>query len=158
MFLPLQKDFEQHLKLRGVSKKTLRNYRCDLNHFLNWSTRRLNTTNILPYFSPMLVAEYKGYQIKTGVPASTINRRLSTLRNFARFLLIQGYLTSDPTQNLSNVVKERSWQEKMEEVLADFKRHLEGEGVKKATLKNYLSDTRQFLAWHVLEAERALDS
>lgn len=139
----LPNSFENHLKNRGVSSKTLRNYRSDLNHFLAWA----KVDNILPHFTASLVANYKGYHLENKIPESTTNRRLSTLRNFARFLVTEGYLLSDPTQIISNVKKDTGWEEKAEKLLKDFKKHLEEEGVSKATLKNYISDTRQFLVW-----------
>lgn len=150
----LPNKFQEYLKQKGVCQKTLRNYRSDLNHFLEWS----NTDNILPHFNSFLVANYKGHHLENRVPESTTNRRLSTLRNFARFLVAQGYIGSDPTQIVSNVKKDTNWEQKNQKLLEDFKKHLEKEGVSKTTLKNYLSDTRQFLAWHVHETERALDS
>lgn len=151
----LPKSFENHLKSRGVSQKTLRNYLSDLNHFIGWATFHLqsaghtiqNVEDILPHFSGFLIANYKGYHLENSVAPSTTNRRLSTLRNFARFLLEAGYINTNPTQVVSNIRKDKSQEEWMEEILEDFKRHLEKEGVSKTTLKNYLSDTRQFLVW-----------
>lgn len=153
--MSLPNDFEIYLKQEHrISGKTLRNYRADLLHFTNWSTKHLcsqgifanSLDEILPHFSGQLVANYKGYHLETRVPESTINRRLSTLRNFGRFLDRSGK-ASNPTGLISNVKIEMTWEEHSSFLLTEFEGHLKKEKVSKATLKNYLSDVKQFLAW-----------
>lgn len=153
--LPIQ--FEQHLKVKhGVSGKTLRNYRADLLHFKNWAKGNLLDKGILietlddsvPYLSSEdLVLTYKQYHMLIGVPASTTNRRLSTLRNFGRFLEIEGITSINPAKTVTNVKSEPSRAELAQSLISDFANHLTDTGVSKVTAKNYLSDVRHFLAW-----------
>ncbi|OGY09980.1 MAG: hypothetical protein A2700_02035 [Candidatus Blackburnbacteria bacterium RIFCSPHIGHO2_01_FULL_44_64] len=153
--MDLPKLFEDFLREQGkVSEKTLRNYRSDLAHFLRWAKTHLGRsgigmdqpTKILPHFTPSLVGTYKGYNLELEVPHATINRRLSTLRSFARFLTIRRLLDNNPTENIQNILPIAFGATK-ESLLEDFKRELEVNNLSKSTLKNYLSDIRHFLNW-----------
>lgn len=160
--LPLQ--FEKHLRAeKKVSGKTLRNYRSDLLHFFTWSLRYaqgktlrhtqgkpLETVeSLLPYLTNSLVGAYKSYHLENKTPISTANRRLSTLRNFTRFLVQIGVLGNDPTYSVSNLGSRASlsFEEKVQKMVEDFQKYLESERVSPVTSKNYLSDVRQFLMW-----------
>lgn len=154
----LPKKFESYLlESLKVSGKTLRNYRADLSHFFGWANLHLKTRganienpdSIIPYLSAQLVAEYKGYHLENQIPESTTNRRLSTLRNFSRFLLFQGIISQDPTKIVSNVTRELEDEEKIGLLVNEFGKHLQKDGVSKVTLKNYISDIRHFLNWNL---------
>ncbi|MBI2590936.1 MAG: site-specific integrase [Candidatus Blackburnbacteria bacterium] len=149
-------QFEQYLLTKKhVSRKTLRNYRCDLAHFANFALIQTSTNNVeelLPHFNNRLVKKYKAGQTTEGVQTSTINRRLSTLRNFSQFLLGLGLITSNPTTVIKNAQKPIP-EDKLEKMLAEFRRHLEKQGVSKSTLKNYLSDVNQFFEYALVQSK-----
>lgn len=159
--MDLLNNFENYLSQRGISRKTLRNYRCDLLHFTGWACFHLETKgyrmvnniqDLLPHLNFELFTNYKTYHLLKNIPASTANRRLSTLRNFGKFLVFEGLTAIDPTQVVQNIKstkaqKEENGQERMEQVLAEFKKFLEEQKLSKATMKNYLSDTRQFIQY-----------
>ncbi|OGY08565.1 MAG: hypothetical protein A2782_04020 [Candidatus Blackburnbacteria bacterium RIFCSPHIGHO2_01_FULL_43_15b] len=144
-------QFEQYLLTKKhVSCKTLRNYRCDINHFVNFALIQTSTRSVedlLPHFNSQLVKIYRHSQAEGGTPTNTINRRLSTLRNFARFL-------GNSLGVVENIRKAATEQQKLEKMLDEFKKHLEEQGVSKSTLKNYLSDVNQFFVY----IERAQES
>lgn len=143
----LDKQFEEYLKLElRVSVKTLRNYRADLGHFLRWSKAR-NLESLVPDFSLDLVASYKAHQTRAGVPKSSTNRRLSTLRNFGRFLAHLGIIVHNPATLVANLKVEPTQGERMQAVISEFAKQLEKDGASRTTQKNYLSDVRHFLAW-----------
>lgn len=163
--ITLPKRFENYLlESLCVSGKTLRNYRADLSHFSGWAILHLKSQgttvehfdSLIPHFSSQLIASYKGYHLENGIPESTINRRLSTLRNLARFLILEGLIQDDPTRIVSNLRKELADGEKITILIEDFKKHLEKESISRITLKNYISDIRHFLAWSAIRqpAER----
>lgn len=140
----LIRDFEIYLSQRGVSDKTLRNYRSDLYHFFSFVQDNfsvLHESSLIANFSPEGIEKYKQHHFKNQTPLATLNRRLSTLRSFARFLklpyLIQNVSDSGLKQSISGSRK----------VLLDYKKHLVRESVAAPTLRNYLSDVRHFLAW-----------
>src|SRR3989344_5898239 len=153
--MELTAQFEQYLITnKKVSVKTLRNYRADLKHFISWAQKHLEENGIkiisphhlVIHLSPSLVGKYKGANLETGVPYATTNRRLSTLRNFSRFLQVQGLKTEDPTEIIENLTKDKDTKLDIEKVVLEFKNHLEKQNLSKSTLKNYISDTRQFFA------------
>jgi site-specific recombinase XerD len=63
-----------------------------------------------------------------------------------RFLLVSQILPYDFALNLSNIPAQKQKQISYE-IIKDFKRHLEEKRVSQNTIKNYLSDIRQFLTW-----------
>lgn len=152
----LPAKFEEYLKEElQVSGKTLRNYRADLSHFLGWATLHLgsrginiqSTDSIIPHFTSFMVANYKGYHLENKIPESTTNRRLSTLRNFGRFLTKIDLIPQNPTELVTNIKKTISQEEKINAIIQDFKKDLMVEGVSNISIKNYISDIKQFLAW-----------
>lgn len=157
----LPKKFELYLtETLGVSGKTLRNYRADLSHFSGWATLYLQSVGVkiassegvLPHFTPQLIALYKGYHLENNIPEGTVNRRLSTLRNFARFLLNAGQISQNPTSTISNLKLEIDSRQKLVVLIEEFKKHLDKEDLSKTTMKNYLSDIRHFLNWSLQKA------
>lgn len=153
--------FSTFLKIRGYSAVTIRNYRSDLNHFLGWLILSLKSRN-LPvfnnylellkyYFRENFLTDYKKYLVDNNLPFSTINRRLSTLRTLADFCLEQGLIKENPAKAISNLTAPQSTKTNIslgqEQILLDFQKALEKEGNTSNTIKNYLSDIREFLAW-----------
>lgn len=136
----------------AISEKTRRNYLSDFSHFTGWAILRLKTeglavnesADLLPHITPAFLEQYKHFQLSNNVPASTINRRLVTLRHFGRFLHELGMLDFDPTDSISNLTIEDPEKEKLA-LLSEFRKHLESEGASPKTIKNYLSDVRGFL-------------
>lgn len=138
----------------SVSEKTLRNYLSDFSHFTGWTLLRLKTNgfsvlreeDIIAYITPHLFEEYKHFLVSNRTPTSTINRRLSTLRHFGRFLHKNGIVEADPTEDILNLTVVNPKKE-MEILLSNFKKHLENDGASPKTVRNYLSDARGFLTY-----------
>ena len=153
-------NFESFLVRNSqVSDKTLRNYRADLAHFLNWAKSFLNLKGIsvdtdnqvVPHFSSYLIKEYIQSQTVLRTPPATINRRLSTVRAFGKYLVWSGYIKENPAATLTNLSNPKpqanNWSQEAATLLAEFETYLRMEGVSRATIKNYLSDVRQFLLY-----------
>ncbi len=157
----LPNTFAIYLKTRGVSGVTIKNYLSDLNHFMAWADFFFRSQNLpfLPnepkfltrYFDQKLVARYKDYLSSNGIPDATVNRRLSTNRAFAKFCLSQAWITQDPTKQLGNISRaiapKKATDDNDEKILSGFKNALEKERSSSNTIKNYLSDIREFLSW-----------
>ncbi len=96
---------EQYLTLlergRSLSAHTIRNYRSDIAHFLNWldqTDRAHHTDRTLRHLTR---AEYRGYLAalqEDGLAPASIRRRASTLRSFTRHLKQAGVLDRDPLE------------------------------------------------------------
>jgi site-specific recombinase XerD len=153
--MDLPKTFTIYLKTQGFSAITVRNYLCDLRHFLGWMELSLRGQN-LPftpeepqllgqYFNQALVEKYRSYLACNQLPVSTINRRLSTLRTFAQFCLSQAWIVENPTKEINNIQHTTNNKGNQGKILEEFKDYLEAQKTSSNTIKNYLADIREFL-------------
>lgn len=82
---------------RGLSEHTLRGYHVDLQTFLRWCTRHdidpltASHRQLRAYLAEMDAARYA---------RKTINRRLSSLRSFYRWMSFMGAIEADPAEAL----------------------------------------------------------
>ncbi len=149
----LSKSFFEYLKSLGVSKKTHKNYRSDLSHFSGWLLFRLrhwgvvaeSLTEAIPFLDTKLASEYKAFLTGNKVAKKTINRRLSTLRHLARFLTATQILDFNFMDGITNISSKAPSSDYP--FITQFEKHLEAEGISKNTIKNYLSDIKQFISW-----------
>ena len=97
---PLQHQAERFLRYlaleRGRSENTLKAYRGDLSGYLTW-------LSYLGIDSPQAINENRVQLFAAGLSGSprSIQRRLSAVRSFHRFLVEEGVATSDPTSQLT---------------------------------------------------------
>jgi site-specific recombinase XerD len=158
----ITEKFFEYLGDRNLSRKTYKNYRSDVSHFSGWLiliVRRwgvmasdLNDT--IPFINKKLATSYKTFLIKNNLAIKTINRRLSTLRHFANFLLETQILDFNFMEEIVNI----SSSSKLEghPLLPKFEKHLAEEKASASTVKNYVNDVKQFLAW--LESKNSVSN
>lgn len=158
----LHKQFENHLLARGISSKSIRNYKSDLSHFLSWAINQLksygsyieNLAELVPFLSSNLILDYKSFMQDSNFPIKTINRRLSTLRSLSKFLISSQIVDTDFMDKVGNLGStEKKSVSISHSLIADFVSHLHTQNISKNTIKNYASDVRQFLSW--LESNHA---
>lgn len=151
----LQKQFENYLSSRGISPKSIKNYKSDLSNFIAWAIKNLksygsyveNLTELVPFLSPKLISEYK-FHLQTDSPVKTLNRRLSTLRSLSKFLISSQIIDNDFMEKIQNINLQTTKPAlKTHSLLKDFIAHLTNQNISKNTIKNYSSDVRQFLTW-----------
>jgi site-specific recombinase XerD len=151
----VKKEFVKYLDCLGLSPKSHKNYRSDLSHFLEWAILKIRSfgsyvetlTDITPFLSLDLVKEYKSFMVENSSPVKTINRRLSTLRHLSRFLTSSQIIDFSFMDTIENMGVFEKKNQKIDPVIDDFKAHLEAEKNSPNTIKNYLSDVRQFMTW-----------
>lgn len=149
------KDFLEYLSSVGISFKSIKFYKSDFSHFTSWLLFKIksygmdleNLSECLPFLNKDLASQYKDFLTSNKTPTKTVNRRLSTLRHLARFFLETNILDFDFMDNLKNVSLSNNIKSPNQTLIVEFQRHLEGQSVSKNTIKNYLSDIRQFLFW-----------
>jgi site-specific recombinase XerD len=148
-------NFENHLlNSIKISKKSLKYYRSDLSHFVGWIFLKIKTLGILaddfnqaiPFLSQDLLNEYKSFLISNKVALKTINRRLSTLRHFSKYLVLEDIMQFDFMDNIVNVQIEES-NLHHNHLVKDFSRFLDSQKVSQSTSKNYVADINQFISW-----------
>jgi len=138
------KKYRLFLEAQGLGLKTQKNYLSDLRCFFCW-LRKSGKTNF--WFSQTTIQSFKDDLICRHTPPATVNRRLSALRKFGEFLVAQKLLKENPAKDVKSLRGLRDW----EIVLRKFRQALKDEGQKPATIKNYLSDVRQFLLFWLRE-------
>lgn len=91
----LLESFLQHLRVvRGLSPRTLINYRIDLVNYLAYLAK---TSKDPLKISRAELTDYFWHRKAQGVQASSIARYMASLRAFHRFLFAEGTTATDPT-------------------------------------------------------------
>lgn len=149
------KKFENYLlEVTGISPKSLKFYRSDVNHFKSWLILKVRSLGIfaeyfaqlIPFINKPISREYKRYLLENNIPLKTINRRLSTLRHLSRFLLTSQLISEDFMEGQSNL-KSTSIENIDASVVDKYTQFLAAQKVSHNTSKNYISDVKQFLSW-----------
>lgn len=148
-------SFIEYLSSLNLSPKSHKNYRSDLNHFLAWAILKIRSygpfiedlTDTIPFLTQRLALGYKTFMTENNFPDKTINRRLSTLRHLSRFLVSTQVIDSDFMGEIENMTSVKKPKSKVDPIVNDFRAHLEAEKISANTIKNYVSDVRQFLTW-----------
>lgn len=156
----IKKEFVKYLDSLGLSPKSHKNYRSDLSHFLAWAILKIRSigpyveslTEIVPFLSHDLANNYKDYMNENTTSPKTVNRRLSTLRHLSKFLTEIQIIDSDFMDGIENIVPNQKKKQEIEPIITNFRKYLETQKVSPSTIKNYLSDIKQFITW--LETNR----
>jgi site-specific recombinase XerD len=83
----LPEIFKDYLIINKTSPATAKNYLVDVHHFLSWLARKTGVKyqiigkGIFGLFTQETLNEYKSDLLSEKTPLSTLNRRLSALRN-----------------------------------------------------------------------------
>lgn len=144
----VKQNFFEYLKSLGLSSKSHKNYRSDLNHFSQWLISEVRSmgssvdtfSEAIPFLNPEIANEYKSRMSKENVSVKTVNRRLSTLRHLSRFLVSSEIIDFDFMKGETNITQAQDY---TSDIVNRFAKFLEGEKVSQNTSKNYLSDVRQ---------------
>lgn len=104
--------FKRYLENLNINDKSIRNYKSDFDHFIRWL--KLNLVNEYMLDNRILTLDentinnYKQFLLASQTPRLTINRRLTTLRHLASYLLEHNYINEEFTKNLKNIGKDRT--------------------------------------------------
>lgn len=173
--------YQEFLHTKNLSKNTIKNYQADIKKFLNSTHVQIKlshpTATPSEIFHPQTFQAYKqqlSKQVKSqNLSLAIAKRRLASLRSFACFLKDTGRTSQNPTQFLGSfsAASHRALEQKfalkqkkylprgiaaqiplgLGTFLSQFKHDLINQKISKVSIKNYLSDSRQFLRW--LEAQ-----
>ena len=151
----VKENFIKYLTSLGLSSKSHKNYKSDLNHFTGWALLKIRSfgsfveslTETVPFLNSDLAQEYVNFMKVNSFPSKTINRRLSTLRHLSKFLLSSQIIDSDFMTKIENISFNLKAKSHLDPVVREFRAHLEAQKISPNTVKNYVSDVRQFLTW-----------
>jgi integrase/recombinase XerC len=102
------KVFVDYLRFeRNLSGKTIEAYQADLEAFKQFY-KNLNSELSWKTVDSDIVRDWEVSMMDNGNTASSVNRRLSALRSFYRFLLRRKMVMVDPVHNLQGPKKEKS--------------------------------------------------
>src|SRR3989344_210136 len=110
----LEATFQEFLLSAQTLQVTIKNYLADLRNFFAWlatyltnrpSRRFASHSQLLRLVTPEVIENYKHDQLVNHTPASTINRRLSTLRTFFRCAVSHGWVDENSAELVQNVKK-----------------------------------------------------
>ncbi|MCR4994704.1 MAG: tyrosine-type recombinase/integrase [Bacteroidales bacterium] len=123
----LLKAFFDYLRYeRGASPMTVGGYRSDLMAFESFY-KHLDNTLTWQTIDTDVAREWMIQMMDSGNKASSVQRRMSALRSFYRFLLLRGYVEHNPVQALAAPKKERVLPAFVRE--DDMTRLLDGDGM-----------------------------
>ena len=89
--------FIRHLEVeRAVSAHTLRAYRKDLEEFSRYVESEAANIDVID------IRGFIANQIQKGLNKTTVNRRLSSIRSFFKFLYREGYVKTNPSKLVSS--------------------------------------------------------
>jgi site-specific recombinase XerD len=153
----IETKFNSFLNNQGVSDKTISNYCSDVRYFMDWVTTNnasmfsdvQSPSAFFSLITPELLSAFRDTQVTIGIPTSTINRRLSSIRMLFKWATDAGVTFTNPTQTLRNINTPIDVPaQTMEGMLGAFEQSLRLEGAADSTIKNYVSDVQQFLIWN----------
>lgn len=101
MKLPYLKDFLLNLKTNNYSEETLYNYKRDLKIFQNFLKIEFEQID------KKTILDYKSHLASKNLSSSSINRLLSTLRSYLKYLIEMDYPSSLSPENIKLIKTER---------------------------------------------------
>lgn len=102
----IAEDFYNYLRVeRGLSANTIQAYRHDLERLRSWAARECDKD--LPSLSREEIAGFVRWLRESGLDPRSVARAMVTIRNFYRFLLLDGVIRYDPTVTLESP---KAWQ------------------------------------------------
>ena len=100
--------FLEYLRLeRNYSPRTIGEYQNDLGAFETYY-KTVESTLSWEKVDPDIVRDWMVSMMEAGRAATTVNRRLSALRTFYRYLLKRGWVEFDPVRNVQGPKKKKS--------------------------------------------------
>ena len=99
--------FLEYLTLeRNYSLRTVEEYRDDLNAFESYY-KKVDSTLSWETIDGDVVRDWMVSMMEAGRTATTVNRRLSALRTFYRYLLKRDWIKADPVRNIQGPKKKK---------------------------------------------------
>lgn len=101
-------SFIEYLKFeRNYSARTVKVYEDDLRAFESYFRKKDSMLNWNTVDTD-IVRDWMVFLMDAGQAATSVNRRLSTLRSYYKFLLMRGWITEDPVRNIQGPKKKKA--------------------------------------------------
>src|SRR3989338_6368791 len=102
----LEANFKEYLEKENYSRASISNYIMDIKKFLGWYFFMLSNQGLtydLSYLSKAVMSSYQEHLSNQHIPVKTVNRQLSSIRTFAKFCVVRGYIATYPFTDVPNV-------------------------------------------------------
>lgn len=144
----LPQEFQSFLSgSKSLTEQSIKNYVSDINIFIDWLASNLQEPEITAdHITAANISSYRDELNNSRQPIAVKNRYLSSLRRFGHFLFITKLCATNPAAHLSNV-NAAGTTTSTKQILAAFKHDLNKQNLNPGTVKNYLSDIKQYLNW-----------
>jgi site-specific recombinase XerD len=122
------------------SLSTIKNYRADVGQFINWFEQTFH----LPFYPSKITSQILyDYKKTRDLSKSSVKRHLSSLRKFFDFLKKRGLIVSEPfpSPDYKSIIDADPL------ILKNFKNFLYEYKKSPLTIKNYISDIKNFFTW-----------
>lgn len=96
-------EFLQSLKYKQMSAQTIQGYAGDLKLFRHHLTGNSNAPAFVSSITEEKVESFKQVQIKKGLKAASVNRRINVISSFCNFAVKKHWLHYNPTQDVDRV-------------------------------------------------------
>jgi integrase/recombinase XerC len=94
-------EFVSYLNLqKRASVLTSRSYKTDLDQFFGF-LKTENNSIALPEITYQHIRHFIAHQVESGISAKSVNRKLSALKSFFKYLLKNQLIDANPAQNVS---------------------------------------------------------
>ncbi|EOD01442.1 tyrosine-type recombinase/integrase [Caldisalinibacter kiritimatiensis] len=101
------KGFEKYLQEKDISRKTKKDYITDIKLFIGF-INKANEGFKPEYVTELMTIGYKKYMIHEKVyKASTINRKITSLEWFCKYLIQGGYIKENPAEGLETIPQQQ---------------------------------------------------
>ena len=96
------KEFIHYIQSeKRYSDHTITSYKVDLNQFFNFLIEEYNIDH--PHnVNFKIVRNWISFLFETGLKARSVNRKISTLKSYFRFLVISNYSDNNPTLKITS--------------------------------------------------------
>jgi site-specific recombinase XerD len=152
--------FLTYLQSCGTSKKTVTNYLSDIKSFFQWlvnsftvigQTETIDPKKLIASVASETIENFKHTLLLEHTPIASINRKLSSLRLFFRFAVMEHLIKTNPAENVANIPKIKSLfgisEENLAYLLVEFSSYYAFMNENTNT-QHVISDIRDFLYWH----------
>lgn len=136
--------FKEFLLSKNKSRVTIRNYLSDLSHFIEWYQNEFNKTYSKDAVTSYTIALYREHCLSHGLTNRSLDRHLSSLRSYFSYLIIQKLIQINPFHENKELYQEIP---PYINAIKQFKNYLYENNISNLTIKNYISDLKQFFAW-----------
>jgi len=148
----LDTEFSTYLIKQNASEVTRKNYLMDIRNFFKWLNTCITNGSIalqenaekpLARITNEIIETFKRSLITSQTPVATINRRLSALRMFFQFAVIEHKITENPMMLVRNIPRTEAPNEtnSLDEALDAYAKQ-------KNTKQADIDDIKTFFSWY----------